>query len=141
MLPALERYDGPTYRVVRKFLRENPQQKRLLDIYILSAEFGLIAASYLTPYYERRMNKQRACELQPNVLAKLKRILEEQMFAALHINLGKEYFKTLSGYEQFIPVSMKVAVSAGSQGRKLSALRNWLYGDMIPQLPVRAAFA
>lgn len=36
LLPALERYDGPTYRVMNKFLRVNPSGTQSLDVYILS---------------------------------------------------------------------------------------------------------
>lgn len=133
-LPALDRYDGPAYQVVRKFLRIYPQETDSLDIYILSAEFGLIAASDLIPNYDRQMNKQRADELRPYALAALRKILEVRMFTQLYINLSKEYFNVLSSYEQFIPQNLRVIVSTGTPGRKLSVLRNWLYGGMPPQL-------
>jgi hypothetical protein len=32
-LPALERYDGPAFRVLRKFLRESPSKAQILDIF------------------------------------------------------------------------------------------------------------
>lgn len=43
LLPALERYDGPAYRVINKFLRVHPSEKQSLNVYILSARFGLIS--------------------------------------------------------------------------------------------------
>jgi hypothetical protein len=49
LLPALERYDGPMFRVLRKFLRENPSKELHPDVYILSAQFGLISADQLIP--------------------------------------------------------------------------------------------
>ena len=60
LLPALTRYDGPMFRVLRKFLRECPGEAQGLEIYILSAEFGLIPASQPIPNYDRRMTLQQA---------------------------------------------------------------------------------
>ncbi|HEU5327473.1 MAG TPA: hypothetical protein VFU78_05220, partial [Thermomicrobiales bacterium] len=40
-LPAIERYDGPVFRVLRRYLRERGDAG--LTIRILSAEYGLIA--------------------------------------------------------------------------------------------------
>ena len=45
LLPALDRYDGPMFRVLRKCLRECPGGAQGLETYILSAEFGLMQAS------------------------------------------------------------------------------------------------
>jgi len=52
-LPALERYDGPSFRVVRKFINECPAEARSLDIRILSAKFGLIRADQPIAWYDR----------------------------------------------------------------------------------------
>jgi hypothetical protein len=41
-LPALDRYDGPAFRVLRKYLRTHSDDS--LAILILSAKFGLIEA-------------------------------------------------------------------------------------------------
>lgn len=35
LLPAIERYDGPAFQVLRKFLREFPLEAESLDVYIL----------------------------------------------------------------------------------------------------------
>ena len=41
LLPAIDRYDGPAFRVLRRFLRERPAGAP--DVLILSAKHGLIA--------------------------------------------------------------------------------------------------
>ncbi|MEA5560724.1 helicase HerA-like domain-containing protein [Planktothrix agardhii] len=51
-LPAIERYNGVAFRVVRKFLQE--QTTDYLDIFILSAKFGLIPAYQLIPNYDQK---------------------------------------------------------------------------------------
>ena len=41
LLPAIDRYDGSAFRVLRRFLRERPAGAP--DVLILSAKHGLIA--------------------------------------------------------------------------------------------------
>ena len=127
LLPALQRYDGPAYRVMNKFMRVHPSEVRLLDVYILSAEFGLISACEPIPNYDHRMTLQRAKELQPLTQPKLKRILSDRQYNELFINMGKAYRQVLVGYESLIPANLKVIVSRGAMGRKLAELRNWLH--------------
>ncbi|MCS6841078.1 MAG: hypothetical protein NZ701_09875, partial [Roseiflexus sp.] len=72
-LPALERYDGPQFRVLRKFLRAHPDASALLEIAILSARFGIIAPSTLIPWYDQRLTPEQALLLRPEAL----KILQE----------------------------------------------------------------
>ena len=60
LMPAIERYDGPAYLVVRKWMRTIPDARRDHEFLILSAEFGLISDSLRIPYYDRRMTVGRA---------------------------------------------------------------------------------
>jgi len=46
-LPAIERYDGPAFRVLRRYCRLN--QDNGLFVYVLSAEFGLIPVKQPIP--------------------------------------------------------------------------------------------
>jgi hypothetical protein len=129
LLPALERYDGPAYRVMNKFLRTYPSGLQSLDVYILSAEFGLISSDKPIPNYNRRMTPQRAKELQQPTLNKLKHILIGKQYKELFISLGKDYLRVLAGFESLIPVDVNVTVSTRAIGYKLGELRNWLYGE------------
>ena len=68
LLPALERYDGPVFRMLRRFLRTWPSKGSHPEVYILSAQFGLISAHQLIPSYDCRMTPQQASAFQPQVL-------------------------------------------------------------------------
>ena len=127
LLPALQRYDGPAYRVMNKFMRVHPSEAQLLDVYILSAEFGLISACKPIPSYDRRITPQRAKELQQPVLNALKQVLIRKRYEDLFLSLGKDYLRVLNGYESLIPNNPKVIASRGVMGRKLAELRNWLH--------------
>jgi cytoplasmic iron level regulating protein YaaA (DUF328/UPF0246 family) len=69
-MPAIERYDGPVFRVLRKAKKEGhwPDQ---LEILIVSAEYGLIKADKLIDFYDRKMTPARAKELRPHIAEKL----------------------------------------------------------------------
>jgi hypothetical protein len=135
LLPALERYDGPAFRVLRKFLRNFPNETHLVDIAVLSAEFGLFSAQQPIPNYDRRMTFQRANQLQTQVLSTLKNILAVGNIRQLFISMPKAYLSALAGYEHIIADGINVTISNGTQGRKLTELCSWLYNDHLTMLP------
>ncbi len=125
LLPAVARYDGPQFRVLRKFLREQPDEA--LAVYILSAQFGLISAEREIPNYDHKMTQKRAEALQPKVLGKFNQILQEQAPAKLFIGLGKIYWPALTGYHHLLPDNLETMIATGSQGRRQADLRTWLH--------------
>lgn len=124
-LPALERYDGPAFRVLRKFLHEFPQAGQTIALTILSAEYGLIPADQLILNYNRQMTTQRARELRPDALKALECALESDNHQRIFIGASKGYMETLIGYEQLVG-TRNVVVSSGTQGRRLTDLHDWL---------------
>lgn len=134
LLPAYERYDGPSFRLLRRFLNQklNPP-----SVYILSAEYGLIRYNRLIPFYDRQMTRQRALELRPAVMTKLKRIFNNTLYAEpsdVLVCLGKDYFQVVDGNNALFSPTTVIKVAEGSPGQKLSRLHDWLYGHP-PELP------
>ena len=127
LLPALKRYDGPAYRVMNKFLRVYPSEAQSLDVYILSAEFGLIPSGKPIPNYDRRMTPQRIGKFQQPTLSELKQILNGKEYQEFFISMGKDYLRVLDGYKSLTSTDLDVTVSQGSMGYKLVELRNWLH--------------
>lgn len=133
LLPALERYDGPLFRVVRRFCATHPLSQP--DIYILSAKFGLISANQPIPNYDQRLTPERASELRPAVQETLAQILTQHSYADLYYALGRDYAQSLDGF--VFPSSAQasaqtndihITIASGSQGRRLAHLHDWLYG-------------
>jgi hypothetical protein len=127
LLPALERYDGPMFRMLRRFLRECPSKDFHPEVYILSAQFGLITAKQPIPNYDWHITPQRASVLQPQILDQLRQILQQKQYKELFISVGKDYATALSGYEQLIPSHIRVTIAIGPRGRKQAGLYDWLY--------------
>src|SRR5438105_981754 len=74
-IPALQRYDGPAFQVVRRYLRETNDP--LLHVCVLSAEYGIIAADDRIADYDRTMDTERAAALRESTLDKLKAVLRQ----------------------------------------------------------------
>src|SRR5919198_1230098 len=75
LMPAIDRYDGPAFYVLRRYLREIDDRE--LRVYILSAEFGLINARKRIPDYDRLMTHSRAHELRERTTQSLRSMLQK----------------------------------------------------------------
>lgn len=133
-LPALERYDGPSFRVLRRYLATHPAAPP--DIYILSAKFGLIPADQPIPYYDQRLTPQRAAELRPTVREALGRILARREYEQIYLAVGRDYAQALDDFAGLVPEAALVMVAQGSQGKRLARLHDWLYGQAEPVAPI-----
>jgi hypothetical protein len=129
LLPAIERYDGPTFRVLRRFLRRQPSIP--LDVYIVSAELGLITLRHPIPEYDREMTPARANELQPTLTATFRRLLASRAYTQALVCAGRLYRNAL-GIDDVLPQQgIDVTIAAGSRGKMVANLHDWLYGDSI----------
>lgn len=131
-LPAIQRYDGPAFRLLRRYFQRTGEQ---LETFILSAEFGLIRHDQLIPDYERRMTLQRACELSTQVTRQAEQLLQSPLRprkkSHLFINLGQTYLKAFDLTSQFITANYNLKLASGSSGRRLSEMYEWLYGPKV----------
>ncbi|MBS1791326.1 MAG: hypothetical protein JST85_26675 [Acidobacteria bacterium] len=132
LLPALERYDGPAFFVLRKFLSEQPAQATGLDVYILSAKFGLIAATQPIPYYDLLLDAKRCIELQATIRKQMQRWSQRPSYRELFISLTKRYEAILGDLPQLGSTKLQVRFAQGKSGGKLSDLRDWLYESTPP---------
>ena len=126
LLPALERYDGPTFRVVRRFLADADPVLRDVDVYVLSARYNLIIAGQRIANYDQRITPTRAAELRPQALARLQEILS-QGYAEVFLSLSRSYLQAVNGFEALVPDDTQVTVSRAAAGRRLTELKRWLY--------------
>jgi hypothetical protein len=133
LLPAIERYDGPAFRVVRRFLSLASEKPIIL---VLSAEHGLIRHDKLIPFYDRRMTPQLARSLRPQVrktlqifVRKARNGSDPRGYTDLFACMSKDYLYALADN---IPPNVNLIWASGSPGNKLAALHHWLYPDHSP---------
>jgi hypothetical protein len=131
-LPALERYDGPAFRVVRRFLRQADPALRDVDVYVLSARYGLISANQRIADYDQRMTPARVAELRPEVLSRLREILS-QGYAEVFLSLGRSYLQAVNGFEALVPDGTRAAVSRAADCTPNASRRSPRRSGMIPR--------
>ena len=125
-LPAIERYNGPLFFVLRRFLRECPKKAKQLDIYILSAAYGLIPAHFQTEFYDKKMNLARVVELQPQIKTTFLDILRKH-YNSICFVLGRTYQKAFEDLEDLIPRLTEIIMVYGPIGKKQTQLKGWLW--------------
>ena len=123
-LAAIDRYDGMTYRILRKMRREGWTPDNL-DVLILSAKYGLMPAGAPAENYDQKMTNARADELRESVQETLKTYIDtrEGGFEQVFINLGKAYMRTLEGFHWGLVSTME---ASGRIGLKNSQMKAWL---------------
>jgi len=124
-LPAIERYDGINYRVIKKLQREGnfPDD---LDIGIISAKYGFLTSDIPIDYYNQKMTKERAFELESRVSTEVNEFLQNNGYSKIFINLGKEYRLALNGFDEALPSNMEIIYAKGAIGQKASQMKEWL---------------
>ena len=120
--PALEVYDGPNYRVLRKFLTENGWPPGLL-IKIISAKYGIVDATTLIEPYDKHLDKETAKKIRPKVMQELEKV---GLPTSVFINLGKDYLPAISCITTLFG-SEKIIYAEGGIGKKQQAMKKWLH--------------
>lgn len=127
-LPAIDRYDGPLWRVVRGYLRENPLFAANLDLFALSAVYGLFPATNPIPWYEQKMTQIRADALQPSVVTLFQTLMTGGEYQEICLALSQLYWRAMRGWDASIPPTVTITLADGTLGIKQGKVRAWLYG-------------
>ena len=132
LIPAWQRYDGPAFRVLRRYLRQ--RQDPALSILVLSAEYGIVAADSRIPYYDRQMTPTRAGEIRHQVSATLSHLLNGSDFLPeqskhVLVVLGREYLGALTDYTGNGSDWLINRRVLGRPGERLAQLKAWLNAE------------
>lgn len=123
-LPAIERYDGGSYRVIHKGQREGVFPGSV-DIAILSAKYGLITATTPIYNYEQRMDRVQADSLKLKNMQTIKEIATSTRYDEVYVDLGQIY---LLAIDELTPIFTKATIiyAQGRVGERLAKLKQWL---------------
>jgi len=116
---AIDLYNGPFYKMMRKYYLEN------VDILIISAKYGLINSGYLISHYDQKITKQRAKEIAQETKSRLNDVLKNNKYDEILINLGKTYMLALDESESVLE-GQNVCWINGKIGERLHQLKIWL---------------
>ena len=123
---AMYRYDGPTYRCLRKRYREGRFPDNL-DVLIILARYGLLTWRAPILNYEQQMTATRADELRPFVQERLREIVDVQQYDQVFINLGKTYMRTLEGFHWGLTSTMEASGGIGLKNQQMQAWLSRIY--------------
>ena len=121
LLPAIDRYDGPTYRVLRKFLREY-QWPEDMSIAVLSAKYGLFGSLKGIEDYDMRMTPSIAKEKAEACSAILKKWATDH--DVIYLSLGKDYLPAVD--PALNSPRIKSELFQGGIGLKMSQIKTFL---------------
>lgn len=131
LLPAIDRYDGSTYRVLRNFLREQNWPNNL-SVAILSAKYGLVGGFTGIEDYDERMTPQKASSW----ALKCQSILKSwaSTHSDFYISLGKDYLPAIMPAIQ-VDLGNRANFFEGPIGKKLNQIKRFLTStDTTPRL-------
>ncbi len=123
-LPALEVYDGPYYRVLRKYLREY-QWPENVSISTLSAKHGLIGVITDIRTYNMRMNRKQAEAKAQDCSRVLHKWASDHSSA--HVAVGNEYAPAIAPALQCS--GLDTEHFRGAIGLKQSQVKAFLHGQ------------
>lgn len=134
--PASEVYDGPGFRVVRKYCEAANSREGVrlfgratkaraapgLLVMIISAEYGPIPWAHPIEYYDRQLV---GCVVHPAWCLKLRNFCNIWKPASAFVFGGQSY-KFAVPVTSWRPPNCAVELSSGGQGFQLQQLKHWL---------------
>ncbi len=125
LLPAIERYDGPSYKVLRKIMHSS-NYNNSLDIAIISAKYGLLQPNENIEDYDLKMNKEIANSIKNKVIQTLRKQISNKKYENIFINIGSDYSLAIDGFNKNLPRDTKLLYADGKIGKRLSQMKKWL---------------
>ena len=122
LMPAIERYDGPTYRCLRKYRETFGGLPDNLSILIISGRYGLIPANLKIDAYNQPMTPRRAAHIRCSMMFELQKELES--IDEVFINIGRTYMLTLEGFHWG---GIRTLEATGGIGLKTQQMKTWLH--------------
>lgn len=113
---AVDVYDGPSYRMLRKYLKN----KRDMDVKIISAKYGLIDGSDRISPYDNKMKSKDALiykKIYESEISKLASKYDDVRFYG-----GKLYKSVIYDNHDIVKIDGRI-------GCQLHQLKQWLYGQ------------
>jgi len=125
-MPAIDRYDGPCFRVLRRFLRVFPTNR--IQVWIVSGKHGLIGSTHPIRDYDKPMTAKRAEQLRNEITEGFLGLWRKSPFDEAFASLGKNYEDAMRECWSALPPGPRVTFADGSIGCRCSLLKAWLYG-------------
>lgn len=123
--PAYEVYDGPYFKTIKKLKREGlfPDS---VNIYIISAKYGLLQLEDPILNYDERITREKASVLNKSIVYNLAKEISDNRYTQLIVNLGSDYMPSISGLEDIIPSNCHLVEFTGTIIQRRKLLKEYL---------------
>lgn len=122
-MPAIEMYDGPMFRMIRK---HKPFFYNGIDLLIVSAKYGLMKPSLQILNYDKRLSKEQIPELRKQTLARLEKFTSNENYKEVRLSMGKDYLSLFDGINNVFSPKCTIKITTGKIGQKLHKTKKWL---------------
>ncbi len=138
-IPALERFDGVSFRVLRKYLREGKLKNT--DVAIVSLEHGILLSNDAILYDKPTLSRgtkgsgtwqsdpgfdnEQTEKLRYGNLSQLRSIIDRGKYAEIYVNLGRKFMTLVDGFEKMTDSPVVYATGKG-MGPKAQHMKNWI---------------
>ncbi len=123
-IPALQRYDGVFFKVLRKSLREYDIADGL-HVLIISAKYGLITPQTPIPNYNKKMDRGQAEKLGPAIRRKIRHAIGLAKPGVILVNVGGVYETSIRDILEL----KRAQWASGPIGKRAATLKSWLIND------------
>ena len=128
-LPAIERYDGVYYRIVRKYM--DKIRKKEIDVIIITEDLEIVDYKTPLPYKPPRgktwhnfaLSKREIEEKMHHVKEKIEEIIRSKRYEEVFIVLNKNYLNLLPDISPYV---RSIIISSGGFGSKAKELKSWI---------------
>ena len=122
-VPAIDRFDGVYFRILRKHLREGKLKD--VDILVVSDRHGIVGANDVVPFYPPSEKIKVEEHLRISNLKKIGDILKRTPYSEIYVVCGKDFQAFIKGFEEGINVPVTYCQGRGL-GPKARSLKNWI---------------
>jgi hypothetical protein len=122
---AWDLYDGPTFQVLKKALRDRPGWEDEIMVLIVSAKYGVIRSDRVVATYDERLTPASARLRGDRFARQLRSEVHGRRLRAVHVNLGRAYLAALPDLDAlFDPAPVDRAT--GGIGVRNAQTRRWV---------------
>lgn len=126
-MPAVERYDGPLFRVLRRYLDDPSGQ--VPSIWVLSAKHGVISGDARIRDYDHQLKDPSSAPFLRLVGSGLSEAYQKEPWDEALVFGGRAYREALSVSAAALRPSPPLRLVGGSIGGQASRLRRWLRAE------------
>lgn len=122
-MPAIDRFDGVYFRILRKYLREG--RLKGVDILVVSDKYGILQANDLVPFHHPSDKIKVTENTRAANLTKLRDMLKKSSYSEIYVVCGEAFLEFITGFEEFANTTVTYCQGQGL-GPKARSLRDWI---------------